>query len=499
MLRLGLRHVDNQANHIKERNTLSKMILEIQLAIKCAVLPPAQAARSWNQLMQMVTFEKLSHSSQRILPKIFKNLEPYTDLPFYEKLMGSYKFNWVKNNKILMPFIPIISEINTQCIDYRLLKGAALNLTSNSMGERVMGDIDLLIKTKDLNQIVKILKSRGYIQKYATQCPNVAPDIVEHELCFVSPENVEVDVHLVEKSFPKLLFKEMMDTPPVELIFNGIKAKLPSKELALIHSAKHGQQSVGETDSIQSYVDINQLMNEIDFRKLQNKSNKTELNEIVNVYLKTLNQLTNHKYPSIKDGRKNPLKLTKLNFNFFNNDRTFSHLQEIIKMRQISKQEIKKISKSFKGRRLLYMIWIKLGKPRHLERFAFQLLGGFLATPSEYFQPGNSKNGFESSVQKWIVMNQVSLEAHDWRFKLKRSKESERTLIELTSERFKNWNWLVFVNGELQGTTIQNKDGAHILSTRKHSKILEISLRSPSHVCELCEHGLSDLRIRILG
>ena len=86
------------------------MDFELQLAIESAVLEPAQAARSWNQLIQAVRFEDLNYSTQRILPKIFKNLEAFTDLPYYEKLMGAYKFNWVKNIKMIMPFLPIISH-----------------------------------------------------------------------------------------------------------------------------------------------------------------------------------------------------------------------------------------------------------------------------------------------------------------------------------------------------------------------------------------------------
>jgi hypothetical protein len=487
------------SSYVKERDTLKMMDIELQLAIRCAALPPAQAAASWNKLMQIVTFEDLSHSSQRILPKIFKNLEAFINLPFYEKLMGAYKFNWVKNNRILMPFTPIIAELNNQMIDYRLLKGAALNLSSNSIGERVMGDIDLLIKTENLNQIVKILKSNNYKQKYATLCPNEINDMVEHELCFVSPQNFEVDLHLVEKSYPKALFKEMINTSPVEVIFNGTKAKIPSKELTLIHSAKHGQQSVGVTDSIQSYIDINELLRRIDFGTLQTKSNKVQLTEIVNVYLENLNQLTNQKYPTIKNTRKKLFKLPINKFNFFDNERIFMHLREIIKTRQVSKWEVEKIFTRFKGKRYIYLVWIKLGKPRHFERVVLQLFGGFLQTPRDHFQTGNSSTSFVSNAQKWIVTSQVSSEAHDWRFKLKQVQYSKKTSIELFSENFKNWNWLVFVNGKLQGTTLQNSDGIYIIELGSYSKVLEISLRSPSHVCELCEYGLSDLRIRILG
>jgi hypothetical protein len=485
--------------NLKELNTQKMMDIEIQLAIKCAALPPAEAASSWNELMQIVTFEDLSHSTQRILPKIYKNLEAFTGLPSYQKLMGAYKYNWVKNNKILMPFRSILAELNNQNIDYRVLKGAALNLSSSSIGERVMGDIDLLIKTENLNQLVRILRLKNYKQKYVTHCPNAITDMVEHELCFVSPQNSEIDLHLAEKSYPRTLFKEMINTPPVEVFFYGTKAKLPSKELTLIHSAKHGQQSVGVTDSIQSFIDVNELLKDIDFRILQTKSNKVQFNEVVNVYLENLNQLTNQEYPMIKSTKKDPVKLPTNKFNFFDNDRIFMHLREIIQTRQVSKWESVKIFTRFNGKRYLYLVWIKLGKPRHFERFVFRLFRGFLPTPREHFKTGDLSTGFVPNAQKWIVINQVSSEAHDWRFKLKQIRHSKKTSIELISENFKNWNWLVFVNGKLQGTTLQNSDGVYNINSSSYSKILEISLRSPSHVCELCERGLDDLRIRILG
>ena len=95
----------------------------------------------------------------------------------------------------------------------------------------------------------------------------------------------------------------------------------------------------------------------------------------------------------------------------------------------------------------------------------------------------------------WVNLSNCPVEANDWRFKLINSNSREKHLIQLYSESFKNWNWVVFLNGKLIGTTPKNSDGVYSIFTESNSKYLEFSLRSPMHVCKLCCHSLEDLRL----
>ncbi len=468
------------------------------LALKSAILAPTEAKKSWNQLMDLIGFENLNNSSQRILPKIYTNLETEPEIKSYEKLKGAYKFNWAKNNQLLNSFFPILKALNSNSIDYRLLKGAALNLLSENTGHRAMGDIDLLIKKENLSGLELIFEQNGFQKKYDTKCINANKSLIDKEICYLSPDKFEIDVHIAEKTFPQPLYQTMMKSKPRISKYQGQVAKLPSYELALLHTVFHGRRAVAETDQIQTFVDCSQLIALV---------NKNDLNMIARKlkFVKVLNQ-TNQLLKGLLGesdfvDRKNR-KLTLLNVSYFfwsltNKILNSSDLATIIKTRLLSEKEFKKILKFFKGRKILYFIWLLLGKPRPIERFIYLMCGGFLHNPENFSVPGDVFIGFKKSDQMWYEPNVTSQYAHDWRFKVKVPKGSKQATIEMIADEFKNWNWLVFINGRLFGTTAQIEHGTYVIRHSFPSENLEVSLRSPAHVCELCEHGIQNLLVRI--
>jgi len=471
---------------------------EFTLAVKSAILNPDIAKNSWKELMDEIGFENLNNSTQRILPKIFKNLESETEVSAYEKLKGSYKYNWAKNNRLLFSLLPILKALNAQSIDYRILKGAALNLLSDNTGHRTMGDIDLLIGVADLPKISKIFEENGFQKKYDTNC--IKADRVEFdtEICFLTPEKFEIDIHLVEKTYPQLLYRKIMKTKPSYAQFQDQKVKLPSYELALIHTAYHGNKLVAETDLIQTYLDCNQLMELVEVKNLNNIARELNFSSVLDSTLNELNLLRDENYTHImKKSRLNIVTpgyyLWVLKNKFLNSSDFFT----IKKARAISKKESKAVRINFKGRKILYRFWLNLGKPRPLERLIFVALGGFLWNPKEFPVLGDSFVGFNTANQNWFTTNLTALESHDWRFKIKVPENSKLATIEMIAEEFKNWNWLIFINGKLFGTTTQIDHGTYVIRYPFPTANLEISLRSPSHVCELCEHGIRDLYVRV--
>lgn len=474
------------------------MNLEFSLAVKAAILPPKEAKKSWERLVNEIGFENLNNSTQRVLPKIFKNLESEIEVSAYEKLKGAYKYNWTKNNRLLFSFLPILKALNENSIDYRILKGAAINFLSDNLGQRTMGDIDLLIKNADLSKITNLFTENGFQKKYDTKCINAEIVEFDTEICFLSPENFEVDIHLAGKTSPQLLYRKMMSTKPNLAKFHDQEVKLPSYELALIHATYHGNKAVAETDLIQTYLDCNQLIEYIKNRDLYKVAKELNFNSILKSLLSELNFLRDEN--QIQPLRKSKLKLFTLSYYLWvlkNKILNSSDFFTIKKARAISKRELKTIRKNFKGRKLLYIFWLRLGKPRPFERIIFVLFGGFLRNPKGYPVLGDSFVGFKEANQNWFTTNLTALESHDWRFKIKVPQDSKLATIEMIAEGFKNWNWLIFVNGKLFGTTTQVEHGTYVIRYPLPTANLEISMRSPSHVCELCEHGISDLYVRV--
>jgi len=471
---------------------------EFALAVKSAILNPGIAKKSWEQLINEIGFENLSNSTQRVLPKIFKNLESETDVSAYEKLKGAYKYNWTKNSRLLFSFLPILNALNEQSIDYRILKGAALNLLSDNVGERTMGDIDLLIVATDLPKISNLFEKNGFQKKFDTHCINAERVEFDTEICFLTPEKFEVDVHLVEKTYPQLLYRKIMKTKPNLAQFQDQQVKLPSYELALIHTVYHGNKSVAATDLIQTYLDCNQLIELVELKNLNNIAKELNFSSVLDNSLNDLNLLREENPAHAK--RKSRLKIFTSSYylwvlkNKFLNSSDFFTIK---KARAISKKEIAAVRKNFKGRKLWYIFWLSLGKPRPFERIIFVLFGGFLRNPEGYPVLGDSFVGFNAADQNWFTTNLTALDSHDWRFKIKVPQNSKLATIELIADEFKNWNWLIFVNGKLFGTTTQVDHGTYVIRYPFPTTSLEISMRSPSHVCEFCEHGIADLYVRV--
>jgi len=471
---------------------------EFTLAVKSAILLPSIAKNSWELLMNEIGFENLNNSTQRVLPKIFKNLESETDVSAYEKLKGAYKYNWTKNNRLLFSFLPILKVLNEQSIDYRILKGAALNLLSDNVGQRSMGDIDLLIGATDFVKVSNIFKENGFQKKYDTNCINAEKVDFDSEICFLTPEKFEVDIHLVEKTYPQLLYRKIMITKPSIAKFQDQKVKLPSYELALIHAVYHGNKSVAETDLIQTYLDCNQLIELVEVKDLYNIAKELNFSSVLNNSLNVLNLLRDEN--QIHALRKNKLSIFTPSYHLWvlkNKLLNTSDIYLIKKARAITKMEMTAVRKNFKGRKLLYRLWLSMGKPRPFERIIFLVLGGFLRNPKEHPVLGDSFVGFKEGNQNWFTTNLTALESHDWRFKIKVPAKSKLATIEMIAEEFKNWNWLIFVNGKLFGTTTQVEHGTYVIRYPFPTANLEISMRSPTHVCELCEHGITDLYVRV--
>ena len=130
---------------------------ENDLALAAAIRLQPDSSLAWEKLLKLVEFEDLNDSILRIAPAIYSNLSSNTNISSYSKLKGSYRYNWAKNSKMFTGIYPVLKNLNQKNINYRLLKGTAMNLLHNSMGIRVMGDFDLLIYASDLVIVQEIL------------------------------------------------------------------------------------------------------------------------------------------------------------------------------------------------------------------------------------------------------------------------------------------------------------------------------------------------------
>lgn len=115
-------------------------------------------------------FVKLS-SEQLVMTTCYCRLEQRQlldtipeDLEFYLKDLTSINRN--RNLKLIIEIQNITKAFNRNNIDYVLLKGAALLMGDffKDLGERMTGDVDILVSTVDIENAYQLIKSLGYNQ-----------------------------------------------------------------------------------------------------------------------------------------------------------------------------------------------------------------------------------------------------------------------------------------------------------------------------------------------
>jgi hypothetical protein len=250
---------------------------------------------------------------------------------------------------------------------------------------------------------------------------------------------------------------------------------------------------------MQSLIDCAQLMKYVDPKKLSKLSQKLDANFIVADYLKTV--------VSIEKINRNSFKILSFNFGERLGQFKFvarnkfpiqSKIKDVMQARRIFPRELNHLHNNFVGRKNLYFLWSRFGQFRAIERLVSLFFKGFLYKPDLNADLGFSSKVFSNAPCSWIEASTVPVEANDWRFKLKFAGETPKVIVQMFSERFIDWNWVVFVNGKLAGTTPQNEGGVYSIFLSKPKGVYEISLRSPTHVCKLCYRDMSDLGVHIL-
>ena len=477
---------------------------ENALALQSALLPPSEAFNSWNQLLNLVPFDDFEHSTYRIVPSIYLNLKNLSNVKILDRIKGFYKFCWARNSNLFARFLPIAKELNNAGIEYRLLKGAAINLISENFGSRTMGDIDIVLSKFDLNYFNKIAYENGFSKKYFTNCPQDPSSTIDSEINYSHPSGAEIDVHIVENYSRHEIINLIFRDKPSIVNFQGIDFKLPSIEHLIIHSIVHGAKKVGPGDQIQTLCDLNMLIELVDINKFAKLTKKVPLRKDLNENLLSLQRIRgfDSKIPLLSQTSK--IAEIYLNvYNFISKYMFNFRLYQIIKKRKVPRMVLAKVKTQFNGKKFLYYIWLRFGQLRPFENLVCRFLNGFLPNPEKFINHGEFLlfDSNSSEIRSKIVVSNVVKNSNDWRFRfmLVRQNQIQFKSAKLTSESFVDWNWVVFCNGKLVGTTTENSKGEFLFDLRNLSGELEFSLRSPLHACEYCHKLLDDLKLEIIA
>lgn len=178
-------------------------------------------------------------SNHLVIPVLYLKFRKYELLDVFpdnyiKQLKEIYDLNRERNLKILEQINEICILLNQANIRQVYLKGTG-NLLDNvysDIGERMIGDIDLLVIEKDFVKTTEILMSQGYLTSLQTKVAAVPPD--HHHFPPLTknhaPAVVEVHRMPVVAKYSKQFTSEM--------IFSELKS-IPGKTNFFVPSDKH--------------------------------------------------------------------------------------------------------------------------------------------------------------------------------------------------------------------------------------------------------------------
>jgi hypothetical protein len=458
-----------------------------ELALAAALLPVELALVKWKELVAISSIEDFEHSVTRALPLVYLNCKEELTGNDLLKLKGSYRHSWARNTEMFMQLQPVLRKLQDEGVDYRLLKGGALNILAGPPGARIMGDIDLLINKSDLNLLQNLLIGLDFKRMFSYGCEHKSSKAKRLELNFVNEDSLEIDIHIAQERSSRRLFEIMMKSRPEVREFSGISVKMPEDCQLIAHSLIHGHQNVQDEDESQMIMDIYQLLNQRNAEKTFQLTNRLGIFPLLENYFTTISRIQlpgnfTNLYKKQFSLKKHHLLQDRL-YSALNGSRS---LFRAIWYRTPNLTNIWRILRSQKVNKILYLLWAYTGMLRPLEYQIIRQFNGF------------TKYNPQSIHARNLTLNQTSEWSNDWRFGFSRDMQKQSMRIRALSNGFVNQSFLVFMNGKLITVTENSIDGEFILELRELRDWNEISFRLPFSGCKICSQSLRDITLEIL-
>ena len=256
------------------------------LALKAALLPPAEAITYWKKLCETHDMQELDHGTNQVLPKIYLNLQSVMPDDINKKIAGSsYKYHWARNRMLMHDTQMFLKLMQDNGLDGCLLKGGAfLGHYFPEYGMRAIGDTDILVPVAELPRMINLLEENDYTLK------SNQPGIDRHSLIrlfharsFENSRKTELDIHqylssfLVNSEFNEILWNNMLK---VQVTNSQTNAYVLNPAFQLLHTIIHGMQ-YSPVSSIRWILDAATLLqrhaDDVDWEKLKEISRQFHL------------------------------------------------------------------------------------------------------------------------------------------------------------------------------------------------------------------------------
>lgn len=134
------------------------------LLLRAALLEREPAIEAWDRWRSIIDFERIDVGSLALLPIVYRNLVDYgaSDL-MVKRARPTYQMTWLGNERLFYDISALLESLRAAGIETMILKGAALALLYyQDLGLRSMGDVDILIRPRDVVNAIETLIELGW-------------------------------------------------------------------------------------------------------------------------------------------------------------------------------------------------------------------------------------------------------------------------------------------------------------------------------------------------
>lgn len=183
---------------------------------------------NWKKVSRLITFHKIGPLVHTGLSKL--NEKEIVPKELVESLLSLKKLATFRNLSNLQEQLRIGKKMLENKVDFIPYKGTILShYTFQNQSDRLSGDIDILVRKKDIDKIEKLLLDENYVQEYKmsnwSKKVQLAIDC-EYNFNFYSPNGI-VQYHLEPHWFlaspmfkSKITFDKLLPFTQVEAFYN---------------------------------------------------------------------------------------------------------------------------------------------------------------------------------------------------------------------------------------------------------------------------------------
>tara|TARA_Y100001954_G_scaffold181514_1_gene193470 strand:- start:244 stop:1269 length:1026 start_codon:yes stop_codon:yes gene_type:complete len=264
-------------------------------SFKCHKILITLLFRDKKEIEDKINFKKINYgdliklaSGHLMIPALYVNLRDNKLLKkvnkeFKDYLKYIYDLNKVRNNNLIEE-LKILSNLFTKNkINHVFLKGSShiVNGRFNDIGERMIGDIDVLVDKSDYNKSIIISKKHGYKSKSKFNF-----DEKHYPRMIHSKKIFALEIH------NRLLRKENELLNPLGLLNKKIKLEsnifVPSKNDSILHAVYNNQ--INDLGNLYSSINYRSIYDIVEYKSEINKLMKFKSSK----YLKNFFLISNY-------------------------------------------------------------------------------------------------------------------------------------------------------------------------------------------------------------